>query len=76
MFPGIGTLVNVVAVLLGTVIGVLVGHRLTSAPVTWSPTGSAWSRLLIAGLSAVAVPTPPVTDAVGQRPMLIVLGSL
>jgi hypothetical protein len=29
VFPGIGTLVNVITVLVGTVIGVLVGHRLT-----------------------------------------------
>ena len=29
MFPGIGTVVNVATVLVGSVIGVLVGHRLS-----------------------------------------------
>ena len=29
MFPGIGTVVNMATVLLGTAIGVLVGHRLS-----------------------------------------------
>ena len=43
MFPGIGTVVNVAAVLVGSVIGVLVGHRLASGPATSSPTVSGWS---------------------------------
>ena len=42
MFPGLGTLVNVATILLGTVTGVLVGHRLSHGPGTWSRTGWVW----------------------------------
>ena len=44
MFPGFGTLVNVATVLVGSGIGLLLGHRLPAAhPATPSPTRSAWS---------------------------------
>ena len=75
MFPGIGTVVNVATVLLGTGLGVLLGHRLPSAPATSSPTALGLVTLLIAGLSALAVTDPALVDAVGDSaPMLIVLG--
>ena len=43
MLPGIGTAVNVVAVLVGTTLGVLLGDRLPERTRAWSPTGWAWS---------------------------------
>ena len=55
MFPGIGTLVNVVTVLLGTVLGVLVGHRLRQRTRDVVTDGLGLVTLLIAGTAAAAV---------------------
>ena len=77
MFPGIGTLVNVVTVLLGTVIGVLVGHRLRQRTRDVVTDALGLVTLLIAASAAVAVSDPDLEAAVGSSaPMLIVLGSL
>lgn len=77
MFPGIGTLVNVLAVLLGTVIGVLVGHRLRQRTRDVVTDALGLVTLLIAASAALAVTDPDLEAAVGSSaPMLIVLGSL
>lgn len=77
MFPGIGTLVNIVTVLVGTVIGVLVGHRLAQRTRDVVTDGLGLVTLLIAALSAASIADPAWSDAVGDSaPMLIVLGSL
>lgn len=77
MFPGIGTLVNVVTVLIGTALGVLVGHKLHQRTRDVVTDGLGLVTLLIAGSAAVAVQDSALTDAVGySAPMLIVLGSL
>jgi uncharacterized protein len=77
LFPGIGTLVNVVTVLVGTVIGVLVGHRLPHRTRDVVTDGLGLVTLLIAALSAASIADPSWSAAVGDSaPMLIVLGSL
>lgn len=77
MFPGIGTLVNVVTVLLGTVIGVLVGHRLPDRTRDVVTDALGLVTLLIAASAAMSVQDAALSDAVGSSaPMLIVLGSL
>lgn len=77
MFPGIGTLVNVLTVLVGTVIGVLVGHRLTQRTRDVVTDGLGLVTLLIAAVSAAAITDEAWSDAVGDSaPMLIVLGAL
>lgn len=77
MFPGIGTLVNIVTVLVGTVIGVLVGHRLAQRTRDVVTDGLGLVTLLIAALSAASITSPAWSDAVGDSaPILIVLGSL
>ncbi len=77
MFPGVGTLVNVVAVLVGTVLGVLVGHRLPHRTREVVTDALGLVTLLIAGSAAAAVGDAVLVDAVGSSaPMLIVLGSL
>lgn len=77
MFAGIGTLVNVGTVLLGTVIGVLVGHRLTQRTRDVVTDGLGLVTLLIAALSAASITDAAWSAAVGDSaPMLIVLGSL
>ncbi|MGZ4436652.1 MAG: DUF554 domain-containing protein [Nocardioidaceae bacterium] len=77
MFPGVGTVVNIATVLLGTLIGVLVGHRLPLRTRDVVTDGLGLVTLLIAGSAATAVANPAWSTAVGtSAPMLIVLGSL
>ena len=77
MIPGIGTAVNVVTVLLGTSIGVLVGHRLPERTRRVVTDGLGLVTLLIAGTAAAQVGADALTDEVGSSaPMLIVLGAI
>lgn len=77
MIPGIGTVVNVTAVLAGTTIGVLAGHRLPERVRHLVTDALGLVTLLIAATSAMAVLDPTLTSYVGDSaPMLIVLGSL
>jgi uncharacterized protein len=77
VFPGIGTLVNVATVLVGSVIGVLTGHRLTEKTRHVVTDGLGLTTLLVAALSAAAINDPAWHDAVGDSaPVLIVLGAL
>jgi uncharacterized membrane protein YqgA involved in biofilm formation len=76
-FPGMGTLVNVLAVLVGTVIGVLAGHRLRQQTRDVVTDGIGLVTLLIAATAAMSVRDRELTNAVGDSaPMLIVLGAL
>ena len=52
MFPGIGTLVNVLTVLVGSVVGVFAGHRLAERTRDVVTDGLGLVTLLIAALSA------------------------
>ena len=77
MFPGIGTVVNVLTVLLGAGIGVLLGNRLPVRTRDVVTDALGLVTLLIAGTSAIAVLDGDLSDAVGtSAPMLIVLGAL
>jgi uncharacterized membrane protein YqgA involved in biofilm formation len=77
VFRGFGTLVNVATVLLGSSIGVLVGHRLPERTRDVVTDGLGLVTLLIAALSAVAVTDPVLVRAVGDSaPVLIVLASV
>ena len=77
MFPGIGTVVNIVAVLVGTVIGVLVGHRLPPRTRDVVTDALGLVTFLIAAVSAGSIADAALVQAVGDSaPMLIVLGAL
>ena len=77
MFIGIGTLVNVVTVLVGATIGVLVGHRLPDRTRTVVTDALGLVTLLIAATSAAAIGNDAWAEAVGDSaPLLIVLGAL
>ncbi|MBZ5736867.1 DUF554 domain-containing protein [Nocardioides mangrovi] len=77
MIPGIGTVVNVATVLLGSTLGVLLGNRLPVRTRDVVTDGLGLVTLLIAGTSAMAVLDDTLADDVGSdAPMLIVLGSL
>lgn len=77
MFPGIGTLVNIVAVLVGATLGVLVGHRLPQRTREVVTDALGLVTLLIAATTAMAVADESLVGAVGSSaPTLIILGSL
>ena len=77
MIAGTGTLVNVTTVLVGSGVGVVVGHRLPERTRDVVTDALGLTTLLIAILSALSVTDPALVAAVGSSaPMLIVLGSL
>src|SRR4051794_24588021 len=77
VIPGIGTAVNVAAVLVGCTIGVLLGNRLPVRTRDLVTDALGLVTLLIAGTSAMAVLDDDLADFVGDSaPMLIVLGAL
>jgi uncharacterized membrane protein YqgA involved in biofilm formation len=77
LIPGLATLVNVGAVLLGALIGVLLGNRLPVRTRDLVTDALGLVTLLIAATSALAVLSPELRAEVGRSaPMLIVLGSL
>jgi uncharacterized protein len=77
MFVGAGTVTNVAAVLVGSGVGMLVGHRLPARVRSTVTTALGLVTLLIAARSAADVAAPELVDAVGtSAPTLVVLGSL
>jgi len=77
VFPGIGTLVNALTVLVGAAVGVAAGHRLPHRTRHLVTDALGLITLLIAASSATAVGDPALVTAVGSSaPVLIVLGSL
>lgn len=77
MFVGTGTVVNAATVLVGSGLGVLIGHRLPLRTRSVVTDALGLVTLLIAASSAIAVSDGSLADAVGDSaPMLIVLGAL
>ena len=77
MFPGVGTVVNIATVLVGSTLGVLLGHRLNERTRALVTDGLGLVTLLIAALTVMDVRSADLVEAVGpQAPVLIVLGSL
>ncbi|TWD83696.1 hypothetical protein FB561_4865 [Kribbella amoyensis] len=77
MFIGIGTVVNVATVLVGSVLGVLIGHRLPQRTRDLVTDALGLVTLLIAITSALAVGDQVLSAAVGgSAPILIVLGAM
>lgn len=76
-FPGLGTAINVVTVVLGALLGMAVGHRFPDRSRSVVTDCLGLTVLLMAGLSAVSVTDRVLTEATGSgAPVLIVLGSL
>jgi hypothetical protein len=74
---GAGTALNVATVLVGSSIGVLLGHRLPDRTREVVTDALGLVTLLVAALSAASVLDTALGRAVGARaPVLIVLGSL
>src|SRR6476469_4678974 len=76
-FPGLGTVINVATVIVGSLLGMAVGHRLPHHTRSVVTDVLGLTTLLMAGLSVVSVTDPAFGDATGiGAPVLIVLGSL
>lgn len=76
-FVGAGTVVNVIAVILGASLGMVAGHRLPPRVRDVVTDCLGLVTLLVAGLSALSVTSADFEAAVGSGvPTLIVLGSL
>ncbi|MCU0301776.1 MAG: DUF554 domain-containing protein [Candidatus Nanopelagicales bacterium] len=73
---GLGTVVNVVAILVGSALGVALGHRLPQRTRDVVTDGLGLITMLVAALSAAAVLDASVEPAVGAAGVLIVLGSV
>jgi uncharacterized protein len=77
VFPGIGTVVNVIAVLVGSSVGLLLGARLPTRTRDTVTDALGLVTLLIGALSAAEVGSAALADTVGSAaPVLIVLGAL
>ena len=77
MIPGVGTAINIGAILLGSAIGVALGDRLPQRTRDVVTDGLGLVVLLVAALSASAVVDPALRDSVGSgAPVLIVLGAV
>ncbi len=76
-FPGLGTVINVATVVVGSLLGMAAGHRFPERTRSVVTDVLGLTTLLVAGLSAASVTDPALSAAVGTgAPVLIVLGSL
>jgi uncharacterized protein len=76
-FPGLGTVINVIAILIGAVAGMAIGHRLPERTKGVVTDILGLVTITMAGLSAAAVTDGAFRAATGSgAPILIVLGSL
>lgn len=77
MVTGAGTMLNVATVLVGSGIGVLLGHRLPQRTREVVTDGLGLVTLLVAALSAAAILDPELVEAVGANaPVLVVLAAI
>ena len=77
MFIGSGTVINVVAVIIGTIAGVAIAHRLPARVREVVMDGLGLVTGMIAVLTTAAITNPLLSESLGKgRPVLIVLGSI
>lgn len=73
---GLGTVINIAAILVGSAIGVALGHRLPMRTREVVTDGMGLVTLLVAALSAAAVLDPALRAVVGSGAVLVVLGAV
>jgi uncharacterized membrane protein YqgA involved in biofilm formation len=74
---GLGTVINVIAILVGSSLGVLIGHRLPERTRLTVTDGLGLVVLVIGGINLLALADPDYREAVGSGgTLLIVLGSI
>ena len=77
MIVGLGTLINVVAIVVGTIIGVLVGNRLSEKTSRVVTDGLGLVVLVLGGLTVISLLDEQFVSSVGAGiPLLIVIGAI
>lgn len=77
MIIGMGTAINVLTVIVGSALGLIIGHRLPERTRSLITDALGLVTLLIAADAALEVANVDLTDAIGSSaPTLVVLGSL
>lgn len=77
MIIGLGTIINVVAIFLGTAIGILIGNRLSDKTSRVVTDGLGLVVLVLGGTNVISLLDPELTAAVGIGiPLLIVIGAI
>jgi uncharacterized membrane protein YqgA involved in biofilm formation len=77
MIVGLGTLINVVAIVVGTIIGVLVGNRLSEKTSRVVTDGLGLVVLVLGGLNVISLLDEQFVSSVGAGiPLLIVIGAI
>ncbi|MEI6404865.1 MAG: DUF554 domain-containing protein [Actinomycetes bacterium] len=77
MFIGSGTVINVIAVLIGSGLGVTIAHRLNDSVRSVVTDGLGLITGLVAALSIASITDPALKQHLGQgRPVLIALASI
>ena len=77
MIVGLGTLINVVAIIVGTVIGVLVGNRLSEKTSRVVTDGLGLVVLVLGGLNVISLLDQEFVSAVGAGiPLFVVIGAI
>jgi uncharacterized membrane protein YqgA involved in biofilm formation len=77
MIVGLGTLVNVVAIVLGTAAGVLIGNRLSEKTSRVVTDGLGLVVLVLGGLNVISILDDEFVASVGPGiPLLIVIGAI
>jgi uncharacterized membrane protein YqgA involved in biofilm formation len=77
MIVGLGTLINVVAIVVGTIIGVLVGNRLSEKTSRVVTDGLGLVVLVLGGLNVISILDEQFVSSVGPGiPLLIVIGAI
>lgn len=77
MFPGVGTVINVVAIIAGAGLGIFIGHRLNTKTRTLLTDVLGLATLLGAASALIPMWSDSYVDSLPQGwPLLVVLGSL
>lgn len=73
---GLGTIINMGAILVGATIGVLLGHRLPERTRDVVTDGLGLVTLMVAALSAAAILDPDLREVVGSWAVMVVLAAI
>lgn len=77
MIIGLGTIINVLAILIGTAAGILIGNRLSSKTSRVVTDGLGLVVLVLGGLNVISLLDTEFVSAVGAGiPLLIVIGAI
>lgn len=77
MFPGIGTLINIIAIIGGAVLGIVIGHRLSTRTRTLLTDVLGLATLIGAASALIPMWSSRYVDSLPTGwPLLVVLGSL